>query len=89
LGNGQWLFLLESKNKANANFYTDQWDGKHYEMFSLTFEVEDIVVLHQILRKSDVEVVPLTDNEGCGLQFVFKDPDGNKFNAWQNNVPFN
>lgn len=83
LGDGQWLFLLESTEKRTSNFMTSQWDGEEYEMFSLTFEVEDIVELHKRLRETGVEVEPLVDHENCGLQFKFKDPDGNKFNVWQ------
>jgi glyoxylase I family protein len=86
LGDGQWLFLLETKEKRTANFRTDQWDGSDYEMFSLTFEVENIEALHKKLRENDVEVEPLVDHDGCGLQFKFKDADGNKFNVWQDNV---
>lgn len=83
LGNGQWLFLLESKEKKTTNFKTEQWSGDEYEMFSLTFEVDNIVELHKRLRISGVYVEPLVDEDGCGLQFKFKDPDGNKFNVWQ------
>ncbi|CAM3713426.1 VOC family protein [Marinicrinis lubricantis] len=83
LGDGQWLFLLESNEKRTANFMTHQWEGKAYEMFSLTFEVENIVELHKKMREHKVEVEPLVDHGSCGLQFKFKDPDGNKFNVWQ------
>lgn len=83
LGNEQWLFLLETTEKRTANFITKQWDGEEYEMFSLTFEVENIVELHKKLRKNGVDVEPLVDHDSCGLQFKFKDPDGNKFNVWQ------
>jgi predicted enzyme related to lactoylglutathione lyase len=85
LGNGQWLFLLESKSNKNANFVTDQWEnaGKDYEMFSLTFETDDIIKLHESLRKSGTHVESIVDLDGCGLQFKFKDLDGNKFNVWQ------
>lgn len=83
LGDGQWLFLLETAEQRNANFVTSQWDGEAYEMFSLTFEVENIVELHKKLRDNGVEVEPLMDLDSCGLQFKFKDPDGNKFNVWQ------
>ncbi|MFD1954571.1 VOC family protein [Paenibacillus thailandensis] len=83
LGDGQWLFLLESLEKRTANFITSQWDGEEYEMFSLTFEVENIVELHKRLRENGVDVEPLVDHDSCGLQFKFKDPDGNKFNVWQ------
>ncbi|SFL36833.1 Catechol 2,3-dioxygenase [Paenibacillus sp. 1_12] len=83
LGNGQWLFLLESTEKRTANFITDQWEGAHYEMFSLTFETENITELHKKLRENGVYVESLVDHDSCGLQFKFKDPDGNKFNVWQ------
>ncbi|MEC0370394.1 VOC family protein [Paenibacillus chibensis] len=83
LGNGQWLFLLETKEKRTANFLTDQWEGEKYEMFSLTFEVENIVEVHKRIRESGVYVEPISDQGSCGLQFKFKDPDGNKFNVWQ------
>lgn len=83
LGDGQWLFLLEAGGKGTANFVTHQWDGEEYEMFSLTFEVENIVDLHKRLRENGVDVEPLADLDSCGLQFKFKDPDGNKFNVWQ------
>ncbi|MDP5274884.1 VOC family protein [Chengkuizengella axinellae] len=86
LGDGQWLFLLESNEKRTSNFITDQWDGKGYEMFSLTFEVENIVELHKKLRENEVDVEPLVDQGSCGLQFKFKDPDGNKFNVWQDQI---
>jgi predicted enzyme related to lactoylglutathione lyase len=86
LGTGQWLFLLETKEKKTANFFTDQWEGGHYEMFSMSFEVENIVELHKRLREDGVEVEPLVDHDSCGLQFKFKDPDGNKFNVWQDVV---
>lgn len=52
LGDGQWFFLLEATNHRNANFMTNQWDGENYEMFSLTFEVGNIVELHKKLRET-------------------------------------
>jgi predicted enzyme related to lactoylglutathione lyase len=86
LGNGQWLFLLESKSKRNANFVTDHWEGNDYEMFSLTFETDDIVNLHASLRNGGTYVESIVDQDSCGLQFKFKDLDGNKFNVWQDPV---
>lgn len=84
MGSGQWLFLIESKDRPNANFRTDSWEGQDFEMFSLTFETDNIVALHNALRTHDAEVEPITDNGSCGLQFRFKDLDGNRFNVWQN-----
>ncbi|GIP06411.1 VOC family protein [Paenibacillus lautus] len=83
LGDGQWLFLLETLDNRTANFITNQWEGENYEMFSLTFEVENITELHKRLRENGAQVEPLVDHGSCGLQFKFKDPDGNKFNVWQ------
>jgi predicted enzyme related to lactoylglutathione lyase len=83
LADGQWLFLLETKEKRTANFITDKWEGENYEMFSLTFEVEDIIELHRRLRENGSEVEALIDHGSCGLQFKCKDLDGNKFNIWQ------
>lgn len=84
MGSGQWLFLIESKDRPNANFMTDSWEGPDFEMFSLTFETDDIVALHGSLQKNGAEVEPIIDYGSCGLQFRFKDPDGNRFNVWQN-----
>lgn len=85
MGSGQWLFLIESKDRPNANFTTADWSetDSNFEMFSLTFETENIVALHESLRQHGAEVEPITDNGPCGLQFIFKDPDGNRFNVWQ------
>jgi len=85
MGSGQWLFLIESKDRPNANFTTADWDetNANFEMFSLTFETDNIVALHESLRLHGAVVDPITDNGRCGLQFMFKDPDGNRFNVWQ------
>ncbi|MFB9324606.1 VOC family protein [Paenibacillus aurantiacus] len=84
MGSGQWIFLLESKDRPNANFMTDNWEGDNFEMFSLTFETDDIVTLHNSLRAHGAAVEAITDHGSCGLQFRFKDLDGNRFNVWQN-----
>jgi hypothetical protein len=55
-------------------------------MFSLTFETEDIINLHAALRKSGTYVESIMDQDYCGLQFKFKDLDGNKFNVWQDPI---
>lgn len=87
MGSGQWLFLMESKDRPHANFTTDHWEGDNFEMFSLTFETEDIITLHESLREHGAHVEPIKDYGGCNLQFRFKDPDGNKFNVWQREAP--
>lgn len=84
LGNGDWLFLIETKEQTTANFMTDAWEGKEgYEMFSLTFQVENCQAFHDHLVNNGVQVEAISDRGVCGLQFTFKDIDGNKFNVWQ------
>lgn len=83
LGNGDWLFLIEAKPKTNANFLTDNWRGPDYEMYSLTFETNDIKGFREHLIEQGVEVTPIKDGGPCGLQFTFKDLDGNKFHVWE------
>lgn len=38
------------------------------------------------LRENGFDVEALIDHVSCGLQFKFKDPNGNKFNLWQDIV---
>ncbi|MFD2043546.1 VOC family protein [Ornithinibacillus salinisoli] len=83
LGEGEWLFLLETKNEFTPNFFTDQWDGENYEMFSMTFEVDDIQLVYQNLQAHNVELEPIFDDGPCGLKFTFKDISGNKFHVWE------
>ncbi|WP_246187615.1 VOC family protein [Ornithinibacillus caprae] len=86
LAEGQWIFLLEAKDNVTSNFYTAQWQGENYEMFSLTFEVDDIQLIHQTLEESGVEIEPILDDGSCGLKFTFKDINGNKFHVWQDST---
>lgn len=83
LGNGDWFFLIETKQQTNANFITDAWEDKDFEMFSLTFEVENCKALYDHLVNKGADIEPISDRGPCGLQFTFKDLDGNKFNVWQ------
>ncbi|AFC33601.1 Glyoxalase/bleomycin resistance protein/dioxygenase [Paenibacillus mucilaginosus 3016] len=86
LGDGQWLFLLPCSDGAAAVFETTGWtdNGEAYEMFPLCFETEDIEGLHASLTGAGAWVEESIRDEGsCGKQLTFKDPDGNKFQAWQ------
>ncbi|WP_236575862.1 VOC family protein [Paenibacillus sp. USDA918EY] len=86
MGSGQWLFLLPSPGGHPLRFETTGWDetGSPYEMFPLCFETDDIHALGASLKESGAWAESeIRDEGGCGLQLTFKDPDGNKFQAWQ------
>lgn len=84
LGDGTWVFLERAIARETANFATSGWrEGGNYEMFSLCFTVDDARQLHEKLRSEGVEVEDVRDEGGCGLQFIFYDLDGNKFQAFQ------
>jgi len=89
MGTGQWLFLLPSPEGHSLRFMTTGWteDGAPFEMFPICFETDDIRTLEAALRESGVWVEKdVRDEGGCGLQLNFKDPDGNKFQVWQQPV---
>jgi len=76
--------LERAITRTTANFATSGWrEGGNYEMFSLCFTVDDARQLHEKLRSEVVEVEDVRDEGGCGLQFIFYDLDGNKFQAFQ------
>ncbi|MDQ8736652.1 VOC family protein [Paenibacillus sp. LHD-38] len=83
---GGWLFLLPSPDMTPLTFSTTGWeeDGQAFEMFPLCFETDKIHTLHASLKEAGVWVEQELRNEGsCGLQLNFKDPDGNKYQVWQ------
>lgn len=89
MDSGQWLFLLPSPGGHPLHFMTTGWteDGSPFEMFPICFETDDIRALERSLRESGVWTEQEVRNEGgCGLQLTFKDPDGNKFQVWQQPV---
>lgn len=77
LSDGQWLHLVETKGEVNNQFPNK--DG--YEMFRFTFDVTRIEVLHDRLVSNGVRVEELKDRGHCGINFVFYDLDGNKFDV--------
>ncbi|PYI52604.1 VOC family protein [Paenibacillus flagellatus] len=86
MGDGQWLFLLPSPGMTPLTFETTGWaeGDEPFEMFPLCFETDDIRSLYASLKEAGVWVeADIRDEGGCGLQLDFKDPDGNKFQAWQ------
>lgn len=84
LGGGQNLFLLPVRDAGTtSNFRTSGWGSGVYSMFPVCFETNCIAELHERLRSGGVQVEALTDEGDCGYQFVYADPDGNRFLVWQ------
>jgi glyoxylase I family protein len=83
---GGWLFLLPSPELSPLTFLTTGWaeDGESFEMFPLCFETNHIHELHASLKEAGTWVeCTVRDEASCGFQLNFKDPDGNKFQVWQ------
>lgn len=77
LSDGQWLHLVETDGPIDNQFPSKAG----YEMFRLTFEVRQIEVLYEYLRANGVQTAELEDRDSCGINFVFYDLDGNKFDV--------
>ncbi|MCJ8014776.1 VOC family protein [Paenibacillus sp. KQZ6P-2] len=89
MDSGQWLFLLPCWDGHPLHFMTTGWtdDGSPFEMFPICFETDDIHTMYDSLQQSGVWTEEtVRDEGGCGLQLDFKDPDGNKFQVWQQPV---
>ena len=77
----QSIFLVKSKQHESANFI-DSYGNDH---FSLTFEVDGIdalLALHQHFKSKEMKVGEIVDRGHAGRNFIFYDPDGNKFDVW-------
>jgi catechol-2,3-dioxygenase len=82
----QSFFLVKAKETETANFY----DVNGTERFSLTFEVdgqEALRELHQEFIKREINVGEIEHRGHSGINFVFKDLDGNKFDVWSELSP--
>lgn len=77
LSDGQWLHLVETEGPIDNQFP----DKKGYEMFRFTFEVRKIEVLYDHLATHGVRIGDLKDRGSCGINFIFYDLDGNKFDV--------
>jgi hypothetical protein len=80
LADGQWLHLVETEGPFNNQFK----DISGYEKFRLTFEVREIEVIYDQLQTNGVKIEELKDRGSCGINFVFYDLDGNKFDVNEN-----
>lgn len=83
LGNGADIMFVKASKGALMTFRTDAWAGPGFQMNMLSFEVDDIDRVHRALSEEGVRVEEVRDLEGCGVEFYFYDPDGNKFCVWE------
>ncbi|MFD0618495.1 VOC family protein [Paenibacillus sp. GCM10027629] len=81
LENGTDLMFCETKDETRMKYKVGEDPNFHMPM--LMFQVEDIEKLHSSLKESGAEVEEIRDNRGCGLEFYFYDPEGNKHVAWE------
>lgn len=82
----QSFFLVKAKENETANFL----DANANERFSLTFEVdgeESLKMLHEVLIERDVKVAEIEKRGHAGINFVFSDVDGNRFDVWSELSP--
>ncbi len=80
------FFLVKSHSDESANFYDIHGD----ERFSLTFEVNGLNALEAIYHDFHEKgiTIGVIENRGhMGRNFVFYDPDGNKFDVWSELSP--
>ncbi|PLT29935.1 VOC family protein [Peribacillus deserti] len=77
----QSFFLVKAAPNQQLNFI----DDKGREHFALTFEVNGIQqlrTLHAELLEKGINIGEIENRGHTGRNFVFSDPDGNKFDVW-------
>jgi catechol-2,3-dioxygenase len=75
------IFLVKSPEDESANFV----DAAGHERCSMTFEVDGypaLQALRNVFLEKEVEVGEIENRGHAGRNFIFKDPDGNKFDVW-------
>ncbi|KZE37218.1 glyoxalase [Bhargavaea cecembensis] len=83
---GQSFFLVKAAEGERSNFT----DIHGAERFSLTFEVDGLEALESVhgeFRVKGVNVGDIEDRGHAGRNFVFADPDGNRFDVWSELSP--
>ncbi|MDQ1003079.1 catechol-2,3-dioxygenase [Neobacillus niacini] len=82
----QSIFLVKAQENQSANFYNSYGE----ECFSMTFEVNGLNVLediHREFKEKEIKVGVIENRGHSGRNFVFYDPDGNKFDVWSELSP--
>jgi predicted enzyme related to lactoylglutathione lyase len=80
------LFLVKAEEGETANFK----DSNGHTRFSITFEVggtEALSSLHAEFVHKGMIVGDIENRGHAGRNFVFTDPDGNKFDVWSELSP--
>ncbi|MCM3719211.1 VOC family protein [Fictibacillus phosphorivorans] len=82
----QSFFLVKAEQNESSNFK----DYNGTQRFSLTFEVDGIdslYRLHKEFKSLGIETGEIEDRGHAGENFVFCDPDGNKYDVWSELSP--
>lgn len=82
----QSIFIVKAQENQSANFYNSYGE----ECFSLTFEVNGLKALediHREFKEKEMRVGQIENRGHSGRNFVFYDPDGNKFDVWSELSP--
>ncbi|SDM90846.1 Catechol 2,3-dioxygenase [Psychrobacillus sp. OK028] len=82
----QSIFLVKSIERQTSNFI----DIYGVERFSLTFEVNGLnalETLHKDFVENEIRVEEIENRGHTGMNFVFYDIDGNKFDVWSELSP--
>ncbi|MDF2066390.1 VOC family protein [Bacillus sp. Cr_A10] len=82
----QSLFLVRAKDGQSSNFL----DINGEERFSMTFEVnglDALEIIHKDFLEKEIKVGGIENRGHAGKNFVFYDPDGNKFDVWSELSP--
>ncbi|WP_226578177.1 VOC family protein [Halobacillus litoralis] len=80
------IFLVKAGENQTSNFI----DTYGKERFSFTFEVNGLSALealHKDFLKKKIRVGDVENRGHAGRNFVFYDPDGNKFDVWSELSP--
>lgn len=83
---GQSFFLVKAAEGERLNFI----DVHGEERFSLTFEVDGLDALqsvHAAFTSKGIRAGNIEDRGHAGRNFVFADPDGNRFDVWSELSP--
>ena len=75
---GQSLMFVETKEPQTLNFMNKEG----YEMFAVTFKVDDVQALHRRMSEQGIDVGECANDGNCGFNFKVFDPDGNRIHLW-------
>ncbi|MBY6036571.1 VOC family protein [Fictibacillus nanhaiensis] len=77
----QSFFLVKSQQNESANFI----DYNGQTRCCLTFEVDGadcLYALHEKFKQLGIQTGEIEDRGHTGENFIFSDPDGNRFDVW-------